>query len=207
MGPKVETMNFSILTVCTGNICRSPLAEQLLRSGLEQWQEISVSSAGTGALVGQAMTDQAQAISRELGGTGAEHHVARSLDIDMLREADLVLALSREHRSAVVGMLPRGSRHTFTVRELARLLEDVPDTEFAAIAAIDIADVSARVESLIDLAASRRGMVMPPEALEDDDVIDPYRRSDDVYRESAGQLVPAIRTILAQINRAATVER
>jgi protein-tyrosine phosphatase len=200
-------MKFSILTVCTGNICRSPLAEQLLRSGLEQWAHLTVASAGTGALVGEAMTDQAQALSREFGGVGAEQHVARSLNVDMLREADLVLALSREHRSAIVGMLPRGSRHTFTVRELGRLLEDLPDEEFAAIASVDISDLPARLGLLIEIAASRRGMVMPPEAVEDDDVIDPYRRSDEVYRESAGQLVPAIRTIVRQFNRAATVER
>lgn len=189
---------FSIVTVCTGNICRSPLAEQLLRAGLARFPEVRVSSAGTDALVDHPMTEQSQALAAEFGADDAHLHRARALTADHLREADLVLALSREHRRAIVEMLPRGARHTFTLREFARLLSDLPQEDVETIAAIDSGDVAARFSELVEVAASRRGLVEPPPSPEDDDVVDPYRRGDDVYRLSADQLVPAVSTVLGQ---------
>ena len=64
-------MSFSILTVCSGNICRSPLAEQLLRVGLTDLAGVTVSSAGTIALVGEGMPAEAQALSVRYGATDA----------------------------------------------------------------------------------------------------------------------------------------
>lgn len=195
---------FSILTVCTGNICRSPLAELLIRAGLSNYDGVVVTSAGTGALVGHRMPDQAQVIARDLGVAAPEAHVARALTIDQLRDSNLVIALSREHRRAIVEMLPRGARHTFTLRELSRLLENVDDGEFLEMRALAPEDVSGRLHELVEIAASRRGLVRPPEHPEDDDVLDPYRRNDAAYQESANQVVPAVSVLLAQIERAIT---
>ena len=197
--------DFSILTVCTGNICRSPLAEQLLRTGLIDWQEVTVSSAGTGALVGEPMTDQAQALSRRYGGDKPENHVARALALEQLREAGLVLALSLEHRRAIVEMLPRGARHTFTLREFARLLVGITDEDLEDVAALDGSDRAGRLAALVEVAASRRGLVEPPDSPEDDNVVDPYRQTDEVYQLSADQIVPAVNTVLLQFARAAAV--
>jgi protein-tyrosine phosphatase len=158
-----------------------------------------VSSAGTGALVGFPMPDQAQVIARDLGVVSPELHVARAITIEQLREASLVLALSREHRRAIVEMLPRGARHTFTLRELERLLTGVSDSDFDAMRDMDPDDVDGRLNELVEVAASRRGRVLPPDSPEDDDVIDPYRRDDDVYRVSAEQIVSAVDRLLEQV--------
>ena len=200
-----EPRRFSIVTVCTGNICRSPLAEHLLRQGLESWKVVDVSSAGTGALVGQPMTDQTIAIAHEHGAPDPEQHRARALVVDYLRDANLVIALTRAHRAEIVAMLPRGSRRTFTLRELARLLAAVAPADLAAVAALPADDIVGRFAELIDAAAALRGYVLPPEDELDDDVVDPYRRSDDVYRQSADQLVPAVETILSSFATAAAV--
>lgn len=192
-------MTFSILTVCTGNICRSPLTQQLLQAGLSHLSGVTVSSAGTGALVGFPMPDQAQVIARDLGVVSPELHVARAITIEQLREASLVLALSREHRRAIVEMLPRGARHTFTLRELERLLTGVSDSDFDAMRDMDPDDVDGRLNELVEVAASRRGRVLPPDSPEDDDVIDPYRRDDAVYRVSAEQIVSAVDRLLEQV--------
>jgi len=196
---------FRILTVCTGNICRSPLAEYLLRKGLERWDVVDVASSGTGALVGHSMTDQTIAIAHQHGVPDPERHRARALVVEHLRHADLVLALSREHRSEIVSLLPRGSRHTFTVRELARLLEAVQAADLAAVAALPLADTAARFSELVHAAAALRGYVTPPENEVDDDVIDPYRRGDDVYQQTVEQLVPAIDVILDRFKLAAAI--
>jgi protein-tyrosine phosphatase len=193
---------FSILTVCTGNICRSPLTAQLLDLGLRGVSGVNIASSGTGALIDFPMPDLAQTVARTLGVSAPETHRARALAVSHLREADLVIALSREHRRAVVEMLPRGARHTFTLRELARLLEDVPDEEFEQARPLDETDAAGRLRALVEIAASRRGMIPPPAVPDDDDVIDPYRRAESVYWASADQITPAVGVLLNQIKRA-----
>jgi protein-tyrosine phosphatase len=115
----------SILVVCTGNICRSPFAEGLLRQALEaRFPEggPTVASAGTSGWEGSpAHPDTLRAaLERDVDLSG---HVARHLDRDHLEDADLVLAMAAEHRSAVRRMFPEWADRTFTLKELVRLLE------------------------------------------------------------------------------------
>lgn len=177
-------MTFRVLTVCTGNVCRSPLAERLLAHGLEG-SDVEVSSGGTRAMVGDPMQPQSQTILEAYGGA-AQGFTARLLTPQMVAEADLVLALTRRHRSEIVQMHPRATRCTFTLRELARLLPghalpgDTPGE---------------RLRALVPLAAARRGLA-PLGDPADDDVVDPYRRDQGVYDEMACVLVPAVRALV-----------
>ncbi|TFD28011.1 low molecular weight phosphatase family protein [Cryobacterium cryoconiti] len=196
---------FSILTVCSGNICRSPLAEQLLRVGLASWPQIQLASAGTIGLTGQGMPAQAADLSRHFGGDPSAH-VAQELTEQHVQSANLVFAMSREHRRAIVELVPRAIRYTFTIREFARLVADLTDDDLDEAAALPIDDLVGRLSTLIGLAASQRGAVAPLVSADDDDVVDPYRRSDEVYVESAQQLVPAINAVTALFHRAATVQ-
>jgi protein-tyrosine phosphatase len=81
----------SILVVCVGNICRSPMAEALLQRRLHE-RNISVSSAGLGALVGHQADEIAQNLMREQG-IDISGHRARQLDSDLLRAAELILVM------------------------------------------------------------------------------------------------------------------
>lgn len=198
-------MGFAILTVCTGNICRSPLAEQLLRTALSELSDVTVSSAGTGALVGHPMTDQAQAFSLDLGGTNPSAHRARDLTAQLVNDSDLVLGLSREHRRGAVELVPRASRRVFALQEFARLAAGVTADDLDGAASLDPRDVGGRLAELVDVVASRRGYVEAPESPEDDDVVDPYRRSDEVYRKSASQITPALDILTAKFALALTV--
>lgn len=191
---------FRILVVCTGNICRSPLAEQLLRTELGDL-DVTLSSAGTAALVGQPMDDRAAGYSRQFGGQ-PDRHSSRELSADQLGESDLVLALSREHRRAVVELLPRASRFTFTLREFARLLDTLHADDRDDIAAQP--DQYARLTTLVGVAASIRGIAERPGDPADDDVIDPFRQDDAIYADSTRQLVPAVQSISQTLVRAAT---
>ncbi|TFD16296.1 low molecular weight phosphatase family protein [Cryobacterium sp. TMT4-10] len=197
---------FSILTVCSGNICRSPLAEQLLRVGLASWPQVQLASAGTIGLTGQGMPEQAADLSRHFGGDPSAH-VAQELTEQHLQSADLVFAMSREHRRAIVELMPRAIRYTFTIREFARLIAELTDDDLDGAAALPLDDVAGRLSTLIGLAASQRGAVAPLVSADDDDVVDPYRQSDEVYVESARQLVPAINAVTALFHRAARVVR
>jgi protein-tyrosine phosphatase len=197
---------FNILTVCSGNICRSPLAEQLLRVGLAQWPQVTVSSAGTIGMTGYPMPEQAAALSSQYGGDPSQH-VARELNAQHLTEANLVFAMSRDHRRAIAELAPRAVRYTFTVREFARLVSQVTDDDLDEAAVLPTDAIVGRFSTLIALAASQRGVVAPADSVDDDDVVDPYRQSDDVYVESARQLVPAVNTTVALFQRAATIVR
>ena len=114
------TVAFHVLFVCTGNVCRSPMAERLLAARLGESAGVTVSSAGTRALAGYAMDAPSAAVLRELGGdpTG---HVARQLGPDELAAADLVLATDSANRGIVVRERPAVLHRAFTLREFARL--------------------------------------------------------------------------------------
>lgn len=190
---------FTILTVCTGNICRSPLAESLLRRELRELPVI-VRSAGTHALVGEPMTPQNQQIAKAHGASDVAGHRARQLTEDNLREADLVLALSREHRREIAEMLPRVNRVAFTLREFARLSRELL---FVGSSTSQPSDPGARMRQMVASLSQLRGTIAAPEDPADDDVVDPYRRSDSVYAQSADQLVPAVKAAVSLLRRAA----
>lgn len=96
-----------ILIVCVGNICRSPTAEYLFRHHLSA-TGVSLESAGLGALVGKPMDATALQVLGEHGVDGGAH-LARQLTTTMLREAELVLAMEREHVSRMMTLAPEAS--------------------------------------------------------------------------------------------------
>jgi protein-tyrosine phosphatase len=185
---------FEVLTVCTGNICRSPLAEQLLRLRLAPLGAV-VSSAGTRGLRSAVMTPEALALADQLGVPTADSaaHRSRFLLESHLTDPDLILTMTRDHRRMVAELAPSRMRSTFTVREFARLAAGISDDEIRDAAGKAAAETpGARVRAAATLVAARRGMVLPPRQPEDDDVIDPYGRSWQTYELSAAQLTPAL---------------
>lgn len=99
----------SVLIVCTGNICRSPIGEGLLALRAPQ---IRVSSAGVGAMVGWPADELAVAVMNDRGHDIAAHR-ARQLSRAMLAESDLVLTLDQHHSDWINGRFPeyRGKVH------------------------------------------------------------------------------------------------
>ncbi|MRT15011.1 low molecular weight protein-tyrosine-phosphatase Wzb [Enterobacteriaceae bacterium RIT711] len=91
-----------ILVVCVGNICRSPTAERLLKS---YHPELTVTSAGLGALVGKGADAGAIRVA-EQHNLSLEGHCARQVSGKMCREYDLILAMEKRHISALCEMAP-----------------------------------------------------------------------------------------------------
>lgn len=201
--PMEDQHGGTIMTVCTGNICRSPMAEVLLRSALADLG-VRVHSAGTHALVDEAMTEQALqlAIGHGADAKGAGDHRARLLTGPLLAETDLVLTMAREHRSFVVQTMPALLHRTFTVREFARLGANLGDDDVRRGVAAAGSDAGARLQALARLIGGQRGLVLAEP--DNDDVIDPYRRSQNTYDLSASQLVPAIAEAARVIRAALT---
>src|SRR6266487_4367262 len=101
---------FRVLVVCAGNVCRSPLAERLIRARLAAAlgggaERFLVASAGTEAVAGTPMDQRAAAVARSLGAD-PDGFRAQPVSADLVAGADLVLTATREHRAAVVRLHP-----------------------------------------------------------------------------------------------------
>lgn len=181
-----------ILTVCTGNICRSPVAERLLQAGLNQVEPgaFVVRSAGTRAMVGDPIQPNSADIIRTYGGT-PDGFAARQLTPKILRESDLVLAMTAKHRGEVMQLDASLLKRTFTIREFARMLKVLEQRETLE----SSADTASFWRSLPALAASVRHLALAPDASEND-VVDPYRRGQETYDQMEDELAPAILGIL-----------
>ncbi|MDD7937666.1 hypothetical protein PHK61_04430 [Actinomycetospora lutea] len=192
---------FRLLFVCTGNICRSPFARFHARALLEmrlgpRWASwFDVASGGTGAVVGAEMHPLSRA---QLGPLATHPDVAafraRQLPARDVELADLVLTVSRSHRSAVLELEPRALRSTFTMPEFARLLEGV---DHAALPA----DPRDRAHALVAAALAERGQGAPVEA-EDDAIPDPVRGEVADHVEAARRMHAAIRPLVDAIGAA-----
>jgi protein-tyrosine phosphatase len=184
-----------VLTVCTGNICRSPYAAALLRDGLE-WARpgaFEVASAGTHALVGRPMDPSSERLLAERGVKDPSFR-ARLLNPRLVAAQDLVLVMTAQHRELVLDEVPSAHRRTLGILDLAAGLDEVGDHAAWArvLDQVGAEDVRARWRSLPDVLAAQRGR----SAGRTTDVADPYKRGDVAFARMAVELDAAARTIV-----------
>jgi protein-tyrosine phosphatase len=176
------TDQFRILTVCTGNLHRSPLAASLLQMWATWYLDDAVSnlvlvqSAGTDAVVGAPMGEFTQQIARALGADGSQHS-AQALTDGMATDADLILTATVRQRDHVVATVPSALRRAFTIREAARAAQAVttPPTPQT------VDDLRHCVSTLARHRS--RGA---------DDIADPQGQSEDVFLQMAAEEVSAL---------------
>jgi len=194
-----EAEEIRIVCVCTGNLCRSAQAAQLLRSRAPSsaGSVLNIASAGTHAREGDRMPSVAAEWSRRLGGDPSEHR-AQYLTARPLRGADLVLGMAREHRRAAVTLEPSLTRVAFTLRELARLAAPMSEERLAreAETAGPGASARTRLNVLLAFLARARGTAERRVEPADDDVVDPMGRDDVTYELSAGQVDVAVNQVV-----------
>lgn len=171
------TERFTVLFVCVGNVCRSPLAEAVLRARLDERlgdlsDAVTVESAGIKALVGSPV-DPMVVSELERLGLPTPSGTARQLTSDMVKRADLVLTASKDLRSDVLEKTPSALRRTFTIREFAALVNGAK---------------SASPKALVAEAVRRRSAAN----VRDYDIADPRGRGSRAHRKAADLIAVSV---------------
>jgi len=123
---------FRLLFVCTGNTCRSPMAEVIAQKKIEEcgWNNVEVRSAGIAAFDGDGASTGAQQAAEE-NGLNLNYHRATFLNKEMVTWADLILVMSRTHLEAIARFGVSGASSLITAfadgREPDTISESVPD--------------------------------------------------------------------------------
>lgn len=180
---------FTILTVCTGNICRSPAAERLLAARLDA--TVDVVSAGLRAVTGASISEPMAPLI-DLAGASSHNFAAQQISTHLVDGADLILPLTRAHRAAIVEEVPSAVRRTVTLTEFAHLVSLIPP------GSLPEATHAQRLHALVLLASAQRAHRSIAD--EDLDVPDPYRQSDAVYSSVFQQIEQAVDTLVRVLN-------
>ena len=124
-------MIHSILFICTGNSCRSVMAEGLARKSLYEVGKdgIEVSSAGMRALGGLAPTSETIQVMNEEGIDVADYK-SRSMTPEMIKKADLIIAMEPVHKDEILRLVPAAASKTFLLKEY-KCRSKIPDSGFS----------------------------------------------------------------------------
>src|SRR5580698_9108130 len=112
----------TILFVCTGNVCRSPMAEGIFRHVMKGRRDIQVLSAGIGAMDGQPPSPYAVQAVRELG-IDISRQRSRPLTPELVPEADFIFGMTHSHVDTIFLLYPQAAEKTFLLREFDDTLD------------------------------------------------------------------------------------
>lgn len=198
---------FTVLHVCMGNICRSPMAERLLALAVRERlarreqdparaEELVFShSAGTGGWhAGEEMNPPA---ARQVVGRGGdvEGFTARKLRSDHIDAADLVLTATADQQEYVVALRPDAAARTFVLGEFGRLLAAVDASALPPAEATPEA-VYARGVALVAAAQDAR---LGVSALPTDDLDDPWGRGDQCFSRVADEIEETVHPLVGAL--------
>lgn len=175
-----------ILFVCTGNTCRSPLAEGLLRLKVQkEGLAAEVRSAGVSAVSGGPISKNSAAILKEAGFE--EVMLSLAISEAEVRWADLILTMTNSHKRAVIQYFPEAVDKTFTLKEY---VEDDP----GVLEAIEqrerlVTEIQLKQALSQSVTVEEHTLMLSlEERIPDYDISDPFGGTMDMYRMTAEEI-------------------
>lgn len=188
----------TILLVCTGNTCRSPMAEAMLRDMAERaGKTVEIRSAGVGAVDGIPVSPQAAETlrRRNLPVPGP----SRSLSGEQVAWADVILAMTTSHKRAIVEKYPDAAGKTYTLKEFAYMDEE-RKKELEEAERL-YAEWQIRRAAGQDLDEAERARLKELQSrLPDFDIADPFGGPLEVYEKSADEIRDALQRLVDKLN-------
>jgi len=126
-----EAKKKTILFICTGNSCRSVMAEYLLKKKLQGRDDAQVFSAGTGVFIRSTASSETISVLREKG-IDATAHLSQPANTLLLKQSDLIFCMTRAHRNQILEHVPSVEKRVYLLKEFANIAPseenfDIPD--------------------------------------------------------------------------------
>ncbi|AWB47071.1 low molecular weight phosphatase family protein [Paenibacillus sp. CAA11] len=188
-----------ILFVCTGNTCRSPMAEGLFRQmAKERGIQAEARSAGVAAMEGMSISRHAEAVLRD--HQIEDSMTSSSMSKELAEWADLILTLTQSHKRQVIHAFPFTASKTFALKEYAlddpEVMEDLKELhELAANQALE-ASLGSKSRP-----ADQQRMIELQQRIPSFDISDPFGGSREDYDRTAAEIRDALDKLLSKLER------